>query len=172
MKEIVLPNKNLITTIDDADYDLVKDYHWYAHKSPQNKWYAAAVIRKGGKSKFVYLHRFIMGFPKGKVIDHINGNTLINERWNLRVCTRAENNRNVCKKKKRVPFASQYKGVYWRKDIKKWEASIRYRKKQIHIGFFSNEKDAAYAYDDAAKTLFCNFAKCNFPKQFQNREHG
>lgn len=40
------------------------------------------------------MHRLIMDFPKGKDIDHKNGNGLDNRRCNLRICSRLENMSN------------------------------------------------------------------------------
>lgn len=44
-----------------------------------------------------YLHRIIMNAPKGRVIDHINHNTLDNRKCNLRICTHSENKLNSYK---------------------------------------------------------------------------
>jgi hypothetical protein len=44
-------------------------------------------------------------------------------------------------------------GVYWNKQAKKWVASLKHNKKQIHIGLFKNEKDAAKAVNWKCKEL-------------------
>jgi hypothetical protein len=44
-------------------------------------------------------------------------------------------------------------GVYWDKQNKKWKASLLHNKKQIHIGLFKNEKDAAKAVNWKCKEL-------------------
>lgn len=43
----------------------------------------------------VLLHRWVMGFPDGLVVDHINWDRLDNTKDNLRSITRAENARNM-----------------------------------------------------------------------------
>ena len=49
--------------------------------------YASTQIAK----KTIYMHRFILGEPKGKVVDHRDGNGLNNRRENIRAITHAEN---------------------------------------------------------------------------------
>ena len=46
------------------------------------------------KQGLIEMHRFIMNFPKGKYVDHINHNTLDNRKCNLRICNNADNIRN------------------------------------------------------------------------------
>ena len=59
--------------------------------------------------------------------------------------------------------SSKYKGVTWHKMGKKWVAAIQLNRKQYHLGHFSNEIDAARAYDEKAKELHGEFAYLNFP---------
>jgi hypothetical protein len=46
--------------------------------------------------------------------------------------------------------SSQYYGVNWSKQRKKWRAVIVVNKKQIHLGFYDDELDAAIAYNNYA----------------------
>ena len=55
---------------------------------------------------------------------------------------------------------SQYIGVS--KDKNKWTARIKLNKKQIHIGNFETESEAAKAYDKKAIEIYGEFAKTNF----------
>jgi group I intron endonuclease len=50
--------------------------------------------------------------------------------------------------------SSEYIGVYFSKDIKKWKASISYNGKQISIGSFTTEEDAALAWNKKAIELY------------------
>ena len=97
------------------------------------------VMRKEN-GKTVYLHRFIMGTPKGMVTDHINGNTLDNRRKNLRVCTKSENNRNRAGDRN---TSSKYKGVSFHKRSRLWHAYINLNGKRKSLGTHKTEKKAA-----------------------------
>jgi hypothetical protein len=44
--------------------------------------------------RFVTMHRYVMDFPEGLVVDHIYWNRLDNRKKMLRICTPAENARN------------------------------------------------------------------------------
>ena len=117
-----------------------------------NSGYAS--VRFNGKSEL--LHRLILPTPAGMCTDHINHNKLDNRRINLRVCSQANNNKNVVKQPRKT--SSQYKGVYWDTDRGMWKARIRLNNKLIIIGRFANEVDAAAAYNIAASRLFRSFS--------------
>jgi len=103
------------------------------------------------------MHNLIMGT---KLVDHKNGNGLDNQKNNLRNCTNQQNHMNRRPKKN---CTSKFKGVCrFKKDLK-WTAVIKFNRKQIYIGIFGNEEDAAKAYDKKAKELFGEFAYLNFP---------
>lgn len=45
---------------------------------------------------------------------------------------------------------SGYRGVHWRKDMKKWRAKITVAGTRIELGYFDTAKKAALAYNKAA----------------------
>ncbi|MBW8001156.1 MAG: hypothetical protein FVQ80_03940 [Planctomycetes bacterium] len=106
------------------------------------------------------MHREIKNAPEHLVVDHIDHDGLNNRKENLRLCTYAQNAKNIksCAKK-----SSIYKGVYWHKGTKKWAVQITCDGKSHHLGYFDDQTAAAKAYDIAATKLHGEFASLNFP---------
>lgn len=69
--------------------------------------------------------------------------------------------------KKRVGASSPFLGVCWQKFgvSGKWAAALCAGGKNIHLGLFTNEQDAARAYDTAAIAQFGSGISLNFPIQ-------
>jgi hypothetical protein len=162
MKEVQL-TKGYVAIVDDEDYERVNQFGW--HCDNRNRvFYARRNFSSARKQ--IFMHRFIMGTPREMAIDHINHNGLDNRKTNLRVCTHSQNSMN--QRKCRGNKTSAFKGVYFNRNYKKWYARIKMNHKQIHIGAFEIETDAAIAYDDKAKELFGKFAVLNFPERIEN----
>ncbi len=54
--------------------------------------------------------------------------------------------------------------VYWYKALhNKWRVVSGLSGKQVHIGYFDNEEDAARAYDRYVREVDPEFAYLNFP---------
>jgi hypothetical protein len=108
------------------------------------------------------MHRqIIKDVPFGYCIDHINGSGLDNRRANLRLATASQNAANSRHRKSR----SGFKGVAFAKDKRRWRASIVANGCRKHLGYFTNPRDAALAYDHAAQKYHKQFAALNFPSQ-------
>lgn len=153
MKEIQL-TRGFVTLVDDEDYEKIKPFKW-GISSKDNGRAIAVQARVNGKN--TYLHRFIMNPEDDLVVDHIDRNPLNNQRSNLRICTRSENQRN----RTRRAETSKYKGVHKRKGTNRFEAYIKLNKKRIHIGCFGSEVEAALAYNEFAIKLHGEFAALN-----------
>lgn len=147
--------------VDDADYEELSKYKWYANKNRSGIFYAWRVSKnKNGSPEKISMHRQLLGLKHGdkRQGDHINHNGLDNRRNNLRICTPQQNQFNQRKK----PKTSRYKGVSWCSRTKKWMAGIQFDGKSIFLGRFRFEELAALAYDFAALKYFREFAKFNF----------
>ena len=165
MKYIDISTKkypNTFALVDDCDYEELNKYRWHAVKASGGLIYANRTPRIKGKNKPIKMHTAIMGHVDGKQVDHRSGDTLDNQRANLRHCSHAENMMN---RKINSNNTSGYKGVSWDKAMNKWLASIQLNGKSIHIGYFFCLIKAAKAYDTAAVELFGEFARLNFPSK-------
>lgn len=156
MAEIPL-TQGKVAIVDDADLPLVTQYKWHCKHG-----YAARSTYGNGRST-ILMHRAILNAPDGTEIDHIDGNKLNNRRANLRLCSHADNMKNKVSYKKRAENHSCFKGVHWKKATRKWMACIQLDGKRRHLGHFTDETEAALAYDTAARELFGEFARPNFP---------
>jgi len=137
--------------IDDEDYERLKGFKYNVYRGDEERglYYFSRNLYVDGKRTMTRLHRDVMGCIKGdrKTVDHINGNTLDCRKVNLRICTNTENCRNAKTHKNNT---SGVKGVCWSKSSKKWQAHIRVDYIRIHLGLFTNIKDAEKAYADAS----------------------
>ena len=87
-------------------------------------------------------------FPSGQ-IDHINGVRHDNRAKNLRVVTQLQNAQN--KQKQHKTNKSGYRGVFWNKQKKKWQAGIHANRKYIYLGMFNAPEIAYQSYLEAKK---------------------
>ncbi len=143
--------------VDDDDYETLAKHKWYATVCKHTVY---AMRREGGGDRRChYMHRDILSATGSIMVDHIDHNGLNNSRANLRLATRSQ---NLCNRRSKEGSASRYLGVGRNRD--KWVARIRKGGKQRTLGYFSDEADAARAYDTAARELHGEFARPNFPE--------
>lgn len=165
MKQIEL-TQGQVAIIDDEDYARITNMgKWYAAYDPIMKsFYAVRQIRKPNGKQTIRMHRVVTNAPINKEVDHINHNTLDNRVCNLRICTSSQNGMN---RKPSQSKTSRYKGVSLDKQKRKnkiysyWRAQIYKNGKQIRLGYFKSETEAAKTYNKKAKELFGEFALLN-----------
>ncbi len=141
--------------VDAADYEWLSQWKWHMC--------SAGYAARKEKTKYVFMHRQIMQPPEGMQVDHIDCSKANNCRFNLRVCTRLENQRNH---RKRVGSHSRFKGVYFNKQLGKCFAKGWFAGRALYLGCFDEEVDAARAYDLAAVAWYGEFARPNFPEEW------
>lgn len=141
--------------VDAADYEGLHRWKWHECGGG----YAA----RNARGKTILMHRQIMKPRKGKLVDHKDGNKRNNCRSNLRVCTRAENQRNMHKQNGSV---SRYKGVAYDRRSDKWAGRCWYEGTDHFLGYYDDEVGAARAYDRRAVEALSEFARLNFPREW------
>ncbi len=92
-------------------------------------------------------------------VDHKDRNPLNNRIENLRLCTHGQNVINKTKRRSR----HQYRGVRPLKGGQRWSARIVLDKREMHIGCFATEVEAARAYDASSLRIHGEFGVRNFP---------
>ena len=153
--------RRMFAKVDPEDYCWLSQFRWHYVRTSRT-FYAVRTVYCGGRSGKVWMHREIMGTPRGLVCDHINHNGLDNRKENLRNCTVAQNNLN---RRRYRNGRSRYKGVWWSKNVQMWGAEIQVRGEAEFLGYFVYEVQAARAYDAAARRLHGRFASLNFPEE-------
>jgi len=168
MNKILTVTNEYFTIKTKVDRAIYKQFELYLYN-----WYAQYVcgtmkiytyVKKGKRTKFLYLHRLITACPKNKVVDHIDGDGLNNTLKNLRICSRSKNCLNKGRSKTKE-YSSKYLGVSWdgRIESKPWRAHCSHNNKSLNLGYFASEKEAARVRDQKVLKLRGKFARLNFP---------
>ncbi len=144
------------TRVDVEDYEELNKVKWHLFEDKKKKKFYA--VRTEDRRN-VFMHRRIMNAPGGTIVDHVNRDGLDNRKANLRIATNMQN----CWNSERGFYngTSKYKGVRLDKRSGRWYARIKHNGREMYLGSFETEVQAAIAYDDAAQALCGQFAVLN-----------
>lgn len=159
MHSLQLSASSLRAMIDDVDLDAlhtvqfrsgppwsgrVCEVKWYSHVELHNTY----VLCNAGR-RAIRLHRLILDAERGQIVDHIDGNGLNNQRANLRIASPSV---NAINRRKTKVLSSRFKGVCktTQSPHGKYAAYISINYRKTHLGYFTDEIDAALAYNIAA----------------------
>lgn len=156
-------------SVNHDEHIALVDSKYINHLSSLSKWYydKDQFIRstKLINGKNIMLHRYIMTLENkpiaNMIVNYVDNNRLNNLVSNLVVIPKS--GRKILRPKRMCPLtnfkrikksgtSSKYKGVFLKKS-KKWSAQIKYEGKSKHLGTFSDEVDAARAYNTALKHI-------------------
>ena len=156
-----LTNSHKNFVIDDEDYELIIKHN----NSPSFRLNTTGSVVVWSKifATWIPVSRIILKLNLNYSLpysDHIDCDKLNNKRSNLRVATPSQNNCNSIKRRNKTNVSSKFKGVYLFHNGK-WKAQASLNGKMYHLGYFSDEVEAALAYDDFALLNYGNFARIN-----------
>jgi hypothetical protein len=129
MKEIPL-TRGYVAIVDNRDFAWLSKYKWHAGGVVEH-----IAARRKENWKNVYMHRMIMGEPKGLEIDHINHNPLDNRRRNLRIVTHAG----------AKGYRKTRQGHY--------EAYKKINNHSYNLGTYKTAREARKAYEEFARKM-------------------
>jgi hypothetical protein len=153
-------SKGVRVKIDREDLERVSEKTWRVTKGTTGRPRVVTSVRTPEGIRNVTLGRFLMDPPKKKQVYPRRFNEGLDYRKdNLVICTIKERQRLLSKR--RVKTSSKFKGVSFSQTDKKWKAGIEVNGKGINLGHFKEEKDAARAYNAAAKKYFGDIAYQN-----------
>lgn len=147
----------LLALIDDADAPLIDGWSWSLNIGHSGVRYAYGYLlgSKPTGRVMLMLHVLLTGWT---MVDHEDGDGLNCQRYNMREVNNAQ---NMANSRKRAGASSRYKGVTWYRSRACWRAQIMTGGRMRHLGYFAAEEDAAYAYDQAAVSVWGEFARTN-----------
>ena len=157
-KEIVL-DKGYVAIVDDEDYERIIGVGRWTVAVRRNSIYAQNRKKTSGRTRTIYMHRFILNITDPKIeVDHRDHDGLNNRRYNIRESTRRQNAQNMMKMRHNT---SGYKGV--RLTRGSWDGRVSTEPGCIACGRFVTPEEAAHAVDYFAKLHNGDFAYLNFP---------
>jgi hypothetical protein len=158
MKEIPL-TQGKVALVDDEDYEYLMQWKWFVRRVSTGYHYAARWDIGYFPRRHVHMHREILLRASGllALVDHIDGDGLNNQRYNLRAADKSQNSSNHRVNRNNTSGAI---GISWRPRQCLWYAHIRLKGRRVSKRF--KDFDEAVVWRDAkAKELHGEFAVLN-----------
>lgn len=129
--------------------------------SPNTNGYHICTLSTNGNHRTSPIHQlvasaFLNHTPNRQVlvVDHINNIKTDNRLENLQLVTTRHN------LSKDTKGTSKYTGVSWNSQHKKWKANVYINGNLIHLGYFTDESEAALAYQKALENHLESLKNC------------
>lgn len=130
--------------IDWEDLAKVKPYSWRLNKGRHSPYVVTDAPGRYGKRRKIWLHKLVVGIGCDYKVDHRNWNGLDNRKSNLRRASHSQNALNM-----RRPLANNESGSrgvsFCAGRSKPWRASLQFKTRKKHLGYFATQDDAAGA---------------------------
>ena len=149
MKEIQL-TRGLTALIDDEDFEQISKHLWHVG----THGYAIRTVKEHGKTRKVYMHRYIARALEGEEVDHADCNKLNNCRSNLRIC---QHTSNLANRKTNRNNKLGVKGVIFRAN--RFEAKFFHQRELVFSKRFKTLEEAKAAYDEQHKIHHGEFSR-------------
>lgn len=153
MKRIKL-TQNTFALIDNEDFDFLNQWKWRCQINRNGKMYAVRTSYSKEIRKTIYMHKLLIPSFKGYCTDHINGDSLDNQRSNLRIVTKSQDCLNS---KLRKDNKSGYRGIYFDNKRHGWIARFMYQGKDVLRKQFKNKEEALLYYREILNNNFGEF---------------
>jgi hypothetical protein len=140
--------QDMFSLVDWDDALILEQWNWYAYWSKGLKSYYAVRMEREGVPKriLIRMHRQITGATPGLVVDHQNHQTIDNRRDNIKICTQAENMRNIHPdKKQRMEVCPA--ATYWHNRDKQWRVRQVTMGKDKQLASFETKEEALFFRD-------------------------
>lgn len=158
--------------IDKRNYEKIKDFKWYERKPTKGRTtYCVTKSIKSSNSiaiQDVILDNLDENFSPIKKYDHINNEGLDNRECNLRAVTHQQNAMNI-KAKANNNTGVNGVAIYLRDSVPKWNSTIMYNYKGIHLYRGTSFDDAVLARLRGEIEYFCEHSN-NYNVETENFE--
>jgi hypothetical protein len=146
--------------VNRSDLAKIEKHKWRITYGASGRPRVVTSVRTESGVKNITLGAFLMKPPKGKQVYARRFNEGLDyRRDNLVVCTLKERQRLLPKARKDA--SSIFRGVSYNKSSDTWRAGIEVDGTSINLGNYSSEKEAALAYNRAARKYFGKIAYQN-----------